>query len=101
MTRAYSNGLHERVVDAVICGDICSAAADRFVVSKSSVTNWMPLSRGTGSVAPGKMGGHRTFVLAPHQESIQQHLQQTSHPTRQAIKSKAVRGAIKATGAGQ
>lgn len=58
MTRAYSNDLRKRVVDAVVCGDSCAAAAARFGVSKSSAIKWARQFHRTGSVAPGKMGGH-------------------------------------------
>ncbi len=54
MTRTYSNGLRERVVQTVLGGDSCAAAGERFGVSKSSAIKWTRLFRQTGSVAPGK-----------------------------------------------
>ena len=63
MTRAYSNDLRERVVAAVRAGDSCRLVADRFGVAVSTVVKWSQRHRATGSVAPGKMGGHRRRIL--------------------------------------
>ncbi len=59
MTRALSNDLRKRVVEAVGSGESCRAVASRFGVAVSSVVKWSQRYRATGSVAPGKMGGHR------------------------------------------
>ena len=65
MTRPLSNDLRQRVVAAVAGGESCRAAAIRFGVAVSSVVKWSQRYRATGSVAPGKMGGHRKPVLEP------------------------------------
>mgnify|MGYP006171473489 CR=1 FL=1 len=65
MTRPYSNDLRERVVAAVESGGSCRAVAARFGVAVSSVVKWHQRYRRTGSVAPGKMGGHRRPLLEP------------------------------------
>jgi transposase len=56
--------LRERVVAAVE-GEGMSRhqAAARFGVAPSSAIKWVALFRATGSVAPGKMGGHKPRVL--------------------------------------
>lgn len=59
MTWALSNDLRERVVAAVLAGARCREAAARFGVAVSSVVKLSQRYRATGSVAPGKMGGHR------------------------------------------
>jgi putative transposase len=41
----------------------------------------------TGSVAPGKMGGHRKRVLVPHRDFIQERLKQTPHLSLHALKA--------------
>lgn len=79
MVKPYSNDLRERVVKAVLAGDSCGAAADRFGVSKSSAIKWTRLFRRTGDVSPGKMGGHRKPVLEPHRAFIFERLRQTPH----------------------
>ena len=76
MTRAYSNDLRERVVSAVGAGDSCRAVAARFGVAVSSVVKWSQRYRETGSVAPGKMGGHRRRVLEPHRGFIIERINQ-------------------------
>jgi putative transposase len=68
MTAPLSNDLRERVVGAIEAGETCRSAAARFGVAVSSAVKWSQLYRATGSVAPGKMGGHRKRLLDPHRE---------------------------------
>lgn len=70
MARPLSIDLRERVVAAVLEGASCRAVAARFGVAVSSVVKWSQRVRRTGSVAPGKMGGHRQPILAPHRDFI-------------------------------
>jgi transposase len=70
MTRPLSNNLRERVVAAVAGGESCRSVAERFEVAVSSVVKWSQRYRATGSFAPGKMGGHRKRLLAPHRAFI-------------------------------
>ena len=81
MSQAYSNDLRERVVFAVQSGETCRAVAARFSVSVASVVRWSQRQRETGSVDPGKMGGHRPWLLAPHREFIAERMKQTPHLT--------------------
>lgn len=93
MTRPLSNDLRERVVVAVLSGESCRAVAERFEVSVSSVVKWSQRQRRTGSVAPGKIGGHRKPVLEPHRDFIVERLNQTSHLTLHGLKAElAARG---------
>ena len=59
MTRPYSNGLRERVVRAHLDGEPIRAVAARFGVSVSLVPKWTARYQATGSVGPGRVGGHR------------------------------------------
>ena len=68
MVKPYSNDLRERVVAATRSGESSRAVASRFGVAVSTVVKWSQRFRDTGSVAPGKMGGHRKPVLAPHRD---------------------------------
>ncbi len=86
MTRPYSNDLRERVVSAVGGGDSCRAVAARFGVSVSTVVKWSQRYRATGSVAPGKVGGHRRRVLEPHRGFIVQRIGQEPHLTLHRLK---------------
>jgi putative transposase len=86
MVRPLSNDLRERVVSAVVCGESCRAVAARFGVAVSSVVKWSQRYRATGSVAPGKMGGHRKRMLEPHRAFIKKRISQTPHLTLHALK---------------
>lgn len=86
MTRPLSNDLRERVVAAVLGGESCRSAATRFGVAVSSVVKWSQRYRATGSVAPGRMGGHRKRVLEPHRAFIKERINQTPHLTLHGLK---------------
>ena len=81
MGRAYSLDLRERVICALNNGDSCRVVAARFDVAVSSVVKWSQRYRATGSVAAGKMGGHRPVLLEPHRDFIIERLKQTPHLT--------------------
>lgn len=93
MTRPLSNDLRERVVAAVRGGESCRTVAARFGVAVSSVVKWSQRYRATGSVAPGKMGGHRRPILEPHRGFILERIGQTPHLTLHGLKDElAARG---------
>ena len=95
MRRALSNELRTRVVEAVGSGESCRAVASRVGVAVSSVVKWSQRYRATGSVAPGKMGGHRKRVLEPHRAFIVERINQTSHLTLHGLKAElAARGVM-------
>jgi len=86
MARPLSNDLRERVVGAVLAGESCRSVAERFDVAVSSVVKWSQRRRRTGSVAPGKIGGHRKPVLVPHRAFIVEQLERTPHLTLHGLK---------------
>jgi transposase len=93
MARPLSKDIRERVVVALAGGASTRAVAARFGVAVSSVVKWSQRYRATGSVAPGKMGGHRKAVLVPHRAFIMERLRQTPHLTLHALKDElAARG---------
>ena len=93
MTRPLSNDLRERVVAALATGQSCRAVALRFEVSVASVVKWSQRHRRTGSVAPGKIGGHRRPVLEPHRSFIVERLERTPHLSLHGLKDElAARG---------
>ncbi len=95
MTRPLSNDLRERVVAALTGGESGRSVAARFGVAVSSVVKWSQRYRTTGSVAPGKMGGHRKPVLDAHRSFIMERIQQTPHLTLHRLKDElAARGVI-------
>ena len=77
--RPLSNDLRERVVAAVGSGASCRSVAARFGVAASTVVKWSQRYRTTGSVAPGKVGGHRKPVLNAHRAFIRERIDQTPH----------------------
>jgi transposase len=87
MTRPLSNDLRERVVAAVLAGESCRSVAARFDVAVSSVVKWSQRHRVTGSVAPGKMGGHRKRLLEPHRAFIVERISRTPHLTLHGLKA--------------
>lgn len=95
MTRPYSNDLRERVVAAVLSGESCRAVAVRFEVAVSSVVKWSQRHRATGSVAPGKIGGHRKRVLEPHRDFIFERMNRTPHLTLHGLKDELAGRGVK------
>ncbi len=93
MTAPLSNDLRERVVAAVVSGESCRSVAARFGVAVSSVVKWSQRHRATGSIAPGKLGGHRRRVLEPHRDFIVARINETPHLTLHGLKDElATRG---------
>src|SRR5215469_11989379 len=64
MGKPYSMDLRERVVAAVKGGLSRNRAAKQFGVAVSTAINWVKRLGETGSVAPGKMGGHKPKKIA-------------------------------------
>ncbi|HET7887631.1 MAG TPA: IS630 family transposase [Bradyrhizobium sp.] len=65
MGKPYSLDLRKRVVAAVVTGGLsCNQAAKQFGVGISTAIGWVRRQRETGSVAPGKMGGHRARAIS-------------------------------------
>jgi putative transposase len=65
MGKPYSEDLRKRVVAAVVTGgSSCNEAAKHFGVAVSTAVGWVRRHRETGSVAPGKMGGHRQKAIS-------------------------------------
>src|ERR1700739_527964 len=95
MTRPLSNDLRERVVTAIGGGERCRSMALRFGIAVSSVVKWSQRYRATGSVAPGKMGGHRKPVLEPHRAFLMGRIGQTPHLTLHALKDELAARGIK------
>jgi len=64
MGKPYSMDLRERVVAAVEkAGISCHQAAKQFGVGVNTAITWVRRKRETGSVAPGKMGGHKPKAI--------------------------------------
>ena len=86
MTRAYSTDLRERVAAAVRAGSTCRVVADRFGVAFSSVVKWSQRTALTGSVAPGRTGGHRKPILTAHRDWLMARAEACSEVTLFALR---------------
>src|SRR3984893_5346916 len=65
MGKPYSEDLRKRVVAAVVSGGVsCNEAAKNVGGAGSTAVGWVRRQRETGSVAPGKMGGHRQKAIS-------------------------------------
>jgi transposase len=65
MGKPYSLDFRKRVVAAVETGGLsCNQAAKRFEVGISTAIGWVRRLRETGSVAPGRMGGHKPKAIS-------------------------------------
>src|SRR3977135_978502 len=64
MRKPYSMDLRERAMRRVAAGESARSVAAVLKVSVSSVIKWAQRLRRTGSVAPGKMGGHRSLRVS-------------------------------------
>ena len=94
MAKPYSLDLRERVVAAVERGGISRRkAAARFGVAISTVINWVRRFRATGSVAAGKMGGHKPkAITGEHQAWLVQRIRQEDFTLRGLVAELAARG---------
>ena len=65
MGKPYSLDFRKRVVAAVVSGGLsCNEAGKQFGVAVSTAIGWVRRQRETGSLAPGKMGGHRPKAIS-------------------------------------
>jgi putative transposase len=65
MARPYSLDLRERVVAAVVRAGLSRRrAAAQFGIGIRTAIRWVDQFRRTGSLAPGKMGGHKPKAIA-------------------------------------
>ncbi len=93
MTAPLSNDLRKRVVGAIEAGESCRSVAARFGIAVSSAVKWSQRYRSSGSVAPGKMGGHRKRLLEPHRAFIVERINQTPQLSLHRLKDElAARG---------
>jgi len=58
MTKPLSMDIGERAMARREAGETVRAVADALSIAPSSVVKWSERKRTTGSVAPGKIGGH-------------------------------------------
>ena len=64
MVAPYSGDLRERAMARLDAGESIRSIAKTLAISASSVSKWSTRRRETGSLAPGKIGGHKRRVLS-------------------------------------
>ena len=93
MAKPYSMDLRERVAVRVAAGESVRAVAAALGGSPSSVVKWSQRLRATGSVSPGKMGGHRPPKIAgKHRDWLRARLAQGDFTLRGLVAELAGRG---------
>lgn len=94
MAKPYSNDLRERVVAATQAGGLtCRRAATQFRVAPSTVSNWVNLAQRTGSVVPGKVGGHRPrTICGEHETWLAARIRERDFTLRGLVRELAARG---------
>jgi putative transposase len=82
MVRAYSMDLRRRALDRLASGATSREVAATLQVAVSSVLKWAQRERQTGSAAPGKVGGHRPFLIAgEHRDWVLLQIETKPHVT--------------------
>lgn len=64
MTRPYPEELRERALERFEAGETIRSIGRALRISPSCVSKWRLLKRETGSLSPGKIGGHKARVLS-------------------------------------
>ena len=94
MGKPYSLDLRKRVVAAVETGGLsCNQAAKQFGVGISTAIGWVRRLRETGSIAPGKMGGHKPKAISgEHRVWLLQRIKDRDFTLRGLVAELAERG---------
>ena len=93
MTRPYSIDLRELAVTRAEAGETTREVADDLGISPSCVSKWMTLKRESGSLMPGKMGGHRKRTLSGEAaEWLERRLSQGTFTLRGLVEELGERG---------
>ncbi len=95
MSGPLSNDLRERVVALHEAGLSIRAVAALFGVAPSTVSKWAQRRRRTGSVAPGKFGGHRRPLLEPHRAWIEARFGESPELSLQGLRAELAARGIK------
>ena len=93
MTRPYSEDLRERAVARFEAGETTRSIAAALRISPSCVSKGMKLKRETGSLAPGRIGGHKKPTLCGEPaEWLRERCQSGPFMTRALTAELAARG---------
>jgi putative transposase len=95
VAKPLDHDLRIRLVAAVDAGMTCRAAARQFAVSDSAVIKLVARYRATGSVTPGKMGGHRRPVLNDQRDWILSRISEQPDLTTRALADELAERGVK------
>ena len=86
MTKPYPMEMRLRAVRFVKAGESRNSVAKRLGVSVSCVVKWLLRHGATGSVAPGKIGGHvKPKILGEHRDWVLQQIAAGGDVTLQGL----------------
>jgi len=86
MAKPYSMDLRERAMARLAAGESSRVVAAALNVAVSSIIKWAARERRFGSVAPGRMGGHRPFAICgEHRLFALRQIEKTPHVTLHAL----------------
>ena len=93
MGKPYSLDLRKRVVAAIERGLSCNQAAKQFGIGISTAVGWAGRLRETGSIEPGKMGGHKPKAISgEHRVWLLQRIRDRDFTLRGLVAELAERG---------
>ena len=100
MSKLYSLDLRTRVAAFAIAHKSTQLAATTFSVSKATAVRWAKQLRDTGSVAIGKVGGHKKPILLNHGKWLAERVASEPHLTLRSLQSELeAKGVIVSYGA--
>ena len=86
MTKPYPMELRERALRFVKAGESRNAVARRLGVSISCVVKWLQRHEATGSLKPGKVGGHvKPKISGGNRDWVLQQIAAGGHVTLQGL----------------
>lgn len=93
MTRPYSQDLRKRALARVEAGETIRSIAAALRISPSCVSKWKMLKHKTGSLTPGKIGGHKPRTLSGRRaEWLRERIQSAPFTLRGLTAELAARG---------
>jgi putative transposase len=94
MAKPYSEDLRERVKQAVDEGHTHLAVAKMLRIGIATVERYLGRWRRTGSLAPDKFGGHKTYKLSGHADRVRQLVAAEPDQTLAELQAKLAQGNI-------
>jgi putative transposase len=93
MTQPYSEDLRERALARADAGESMRSIAAALRISPSCISKWKKRRQETGSLSPGKMGGHKKRVLTGETADwLRQRIKSGPLTTRKLVAELTARG---------